>query len=433
MGASLATSTSAARSGWASKGTVDMGVLWWKILRDIWGNKGRTLQVVLIIGMGAAAIGMIIGTRNLVVPGMENIWQSSNPAMINLFVFPPVDENELQVLRHVEGVETIEGFSNSTIEWRLTPEGEWLQAGLTALADYENQQLNKLELSSGEWPQEEVMSVELGSDSFYGIPIDGVVYLRVDDREVEVNINGVVYNTLSQPAAFGGTAQFYTTMDYYEYLVGNRDFGRLNVTAPVWDEDAVTELADRLQAKLEEQDKDSGRFITDPNKHFFQDQIDGLFFLLGVMGLLALLLGLLLVYNTMNALISRQVDQIGVLKAVGARTWQVFRLFIVAVLIYGLLAMLVAVPLGIAGAWGIASWLIGSFGADAGEFDISMMAVYTMVAITLIAPLLASLLPIFSARASLSARRSALTVWAKNRGSWSGSEHNSTMFRACCC
>ena len=52
-----------------------MGVLFDKIWRDLWGNKGRTLQVVLIIAMGTFAIGMIIGTRNLVIAGMEEIWQ----------------------------------------------------------------------------------------------------------------------------------------------------------------------------------------------------------------------------------------------------------------------------------------------------------------------------------------------------------------------
>ena len=65
-----------------------MGVLWHKVLRDLWNNKGRTLLVVLIIGVGAGAIGMIIGTRYLMVSGMKDIWTSSKQPMINLFVSP---------------------------------------------------------------------------------------------------------------------------------------------------------------------------------------------------------------------------------------------------------------------------------------------------------------------------------------------------------
>ncbi len=373
-----------------------MGVLWHKIFRDLWDNKGRTLQVVLIIGIGAAAIGMIMSTRNIVIAFMQSIWQASNPAMINLFVSPPITEDELQALRRVEGVHQMEGMSQATVEWRLRREDEWRQGTLFARADYENQHLNKLELVSGQWPRAKVMLVELGLDTFFGIPMTGTVYLRVDEREVQVQLDGTIHNKLSAPAYFGGLPLFYASGEYYEHLVGNADFGQLMITAAQWDEPAVTDLADRLQAKLEKQGKDSGRLITDPNKHYFQDQMDELFFLLGVLGAISLALGLLLVYNTVNALIARQVSQIGVLKAVGARTWQILRLFLTAVFIYGLLAMLVALPLGILGGWSISAWLVESFGADLGEFDVSEPAVITMIVITLIAPLVASLIPIFS-------------------------------------
>lgn len=373
-----------------------MGVLWSKILRDIWGNKGRTLQIVLIIGIGAAAIGMILTTREVMVAGMTDIWTSAHPAMINLFVAPAASEEDIYALRRVEGVQQIEGYSNSTIEWRLSPQEEWRQGGLTARADYDHQVLNTLELVSGPWPHDKVLAIDQGSDTFFGIPLGGMVYLRVNDRVVKVTTEGVVYNTWSQPAYFGGTAQFYATQDFYGDLVGDTDFSRIDVSAVQWDEDAVAELGDRLQDKLEKGGIQSFRLITDPNKHFFQNQIDALFFMLGVLGVLSLLLGLLLVYNTMNALIGRQVDQIGVLKAVGARTGQILLLFSITVLIYGILALLLAVPLGVLGGWTIASWLVGSFGADIGGFQFSWNAILLMAAITLLAPLLASLLPIFS-------------------------------------
>ena len=61
-----------------------MGVIRNKIWYDLWASKGRTLQVMLIIAVGAAAIGMILGTGNLVIPAMQTNWQAIDPAMINL-------------------------------------------------------------------------------------------------------------------------------------------------------------------------------------------------------------------------------------------------------------------------------------------------------------------------------------------------------------
>jgi len=112
--------------------------------------------------------------------------------------------------------------------------------------------------------------------------------------------------------------------------------------------------------------------------------------------LLALLLGLLLVYNTVNANISQQVDQIGIMKAIGARTGQILRLYLTNVLIYALLALLIALPLGILGGWGITNWLVVSFTAESVEFVVSPSAIVAQVIIALLAPLLASLIPIFS-------------------------------------
>ncbi|MFN2175228.1 MAG: ABC transporter permease [Anaerolineales bacterium] len=375
-----------------------MGVLKHKILRDLWNNKGRTLQVILIIGIGAASIGMILGTRNLVIPGMEDIWQRTNAPSIFFFTSPGVSDDELEVLKRIDGVAEIDAVNTATIEWRVNPNDEWKQGGLNARPDYQNQKLNKLELIEGDWPEEEVVLVGQDAETFYGIPIIGKVYFRIDKREYEIELDGMIYNTFTQPAYFGGTAQFYSSIDYYEKLIGNRDFNQIYVRDinEKYDEEFTTSVADMVQDKLEQQGKGVGRLITDPNKHFFQDQMDGIFFLLGVLGLLSLILGLLLVYNTINSIISQQIDQIGVMKAIGARTWQILRLYLSLIFAYGFLSLLIAVPLGIFGAWGVTSWLINSFGADPGEFSISNTAVIVMTLIALISPLLAAIIPVLS-------------------------------------
>ena len=81
-----------------------MGALKYKILRDLWGHKGRTLQIMLIIGLGTAAIGMILGTRNLIIPEMEEMWQSIDAPSIFLFVGPPVSDDELHVQKSKDSI-----------------------------------------------------------------------------------------------------------------------------------------------------------------------------------------------------------------------------------------------------------------------------------------------------------------------------------------
>ena len=222
-----------------------MGVIRNKIWTDLWDNKGRTLQVVLVIAMGTAAIGLIIGISSLVTPTMAVRWRAINPAMINLAVDPAMDDDDLIALKKVDGVEEVEGQSSSTIEWRVNPEDEWSVGGLIARADYEDQKLNQLTLVAGNWPKDSVFALERGHETAFGIPENGEVTIRVNDREYLVHLGGLIYNQRAAPAYFGGTAQFYTTRDRYDELVGDRNFNELMASAAEYDEEVVTDIADR--------------------------------------------------------------------------------------------------------------------------------------------------------------------------------------------
>ena len=109
-----------------------MGVIRHKIWSDLWNNKGRTLQVVLIIAMGAFAIGATIGGSDIMRQVMSKDWRASSPAMIWMAVDPEIDDDELTALKSVAGVEEVEGLLTTNIEWRLNPNEPWQAAGLMA-------------------------------------------------------------------------------------------------------------------------------------------------------------------------------------------------------------------------------------------------------------------------------------------------------------
>ncbi|HXV44743.1 MAG TPA: hypothetical protein VEC96_16900, partial [Anaerolineae bacterium] len=308
-----------------------MGVIRYKIWSDLWNNKGRTLQVVLIIAMGAFAIGMIIGASSIVRMRLAEVWQSSSPATINLWADPQVTDAQLTALKSIDGVENVEGYMSTSLEWRLNPNDPWLPGSLIARDDYKDQTYGTLDLLSGQWPTRKGFAVEKGADSYFNIHEGGQVYILINDKENVVQIEGEVYNRTADPPGFGGKAQFYASRDRFAQLTGEPNFNQILAGAPVYEKAAATDLADRMQRQLEKLDIDTGgsapvdgdRRVVDPGKHFLQDIIDAIFLILGVMGGLALILGLLLVYNTITALVGQQVSQIGVMKAIGASTSQI--------------------------------------------------------------------------------------------------------------
>ena len=102
-----------------------MGVIRYKIWSEVWQNKGRTSQIVLIIAMGAFAMGMIVGGRNLFQAQAGEVWRASSPAMISLAVNPAIDDAMITSLKGIKGVEQVEGYTETTLEWRLTPKDPW--------------------------------------------------------------------------------------------------------------------------------------------------------------------------------------------------------------------------------------------------------------------------------------------------------------------
>jgi len=72
------------------------------------------------------------------------------------------------------------------------------------------------------------------------------------------------------------------------------------------------------------------------------------------------------------------------------------RIYFTIVIIYGLLALLVAVPLGALGANALSRFLIGAFNAETAPFTVVPQAVLVQIVLALLAPLLAALVPILS-------------------------------------
>ena len=48
-----------------------------KIWHDLWSNKARTFQVVMVIALGAIGIGLVIGGRNLIALTIKEQWQEA--------------------------------------------------------------------------------------------------------------------------------------------------------------------------------------------------------------------------------------------------------------------------------------------------------------------------------------------------------------------
>ncbi len=375
-----------------------MGVIQNKIRYDLWENKGRTLQVVLIIAIGAFAIGTTMGARVLISQDITRTWTSTTPPMIGMWADPAIDQTMIDTLSNFDGVAAIEGRMETGIKWRYSEDEPWQTGSLQARPDYDDQQVNTYTLDAGQWPERKLMTVERG----YDFEVGDHIQLEVDDKIYSVELGGISYNTNVAPSSFGGDPTFYTTKERFSQLTEEPKFDHFLATMPQYEPNQALTVADKMQAHLEKLDHRVGSALpsdgrtTDPNTHFIQEDLDGVFFMLTTMAVLSLILGLFLVYNTITAIVSQQVNQIGMMKAVGASFGQVLWVFFRQVLAYAILSLILAVPLGMLGAQGLRIMLVGMFNMEVGPLMILPNVIAVQAGVALLAPILIAIVPILS-------------------------------------
>ena len=137
-----------------------MRTAWRKGVRDLWLNKGRTLLVVLSISAGVMAVGMILTSNTLMERQMSRAQQASQASSFWLYVDGLLKETSLSGIERLPEVEHAEGRIGGDIRWKLTLEGEWQDADLLAIEDYQSQELDLLELRAGNWPGTDPLAVE---------------------------------------------------------------------------------------------------------------------------------------------------------------------------------------------------------------------------------------------------------------------------------
>ena len=377
-----------------------MSVIYYKIWRDVWHNKARTLQVVLIIGMGVFGIGMVIGARNLTLRAIAAAWQATSPAMIRLEVDPPMNDDEITALEKIDGVAEAEGVMTAGFEWRLTPTDEWQVGTLVAHDDYTHQKMSTVKLVSGEWPHQKSLAVGAGFDTTFGVYEGDEIDLKINDREYLAPIRGVIYNAAESPI-FVDMLQLYTTRERFSELTGEENFNIIQTRDVVFDLAAQQQTDLLMRDHLDNLEIDSsgrggpfGDRVVDPQTHPIQNMIDAILLMMGVVGVLTIILGLFLVYNTINAIMLEQVKQIGLMKAIGGRAGQILWIYLSASLIYGLLASLVAIPLAAIGAHYLTLFVLGLLNFEPGPFTIDLRAAQIQVGVAVLSPLAASLFPI---------------------------------------
>ena len=385
-----------------------MKTTWRKIWRDLWRNKLRTALVVLATAAGVYSLGMTFGMVGLMRQKMIDAHRATVMAHLRFWTTSVFEQDVLETIARDPEIVDVEAVAVGEIRWRLEDEAKWRIADLEARPDYEGQRMNRADLLEGDWPTRRTLVAERLAANFYDIGPGTTIVVDFGQRERRLPISGVARGQIVLPPQFSDIATFYVTPETLAWLTGQPEgYNGFFAQLESFSQEGAEETAQRIGQRLELVGlarTDDGYFITDPDVHWAQEQLDTMLLGMAVMGVISLGLSAFLIINTMNAVVVQQVWQMGVMKVVGATFWRVARIYLLEALVYGVLAVLLAVPSSAFAAYAISAWSLDLFNVPFDSFEIVPSAVLIQVVAGLAVPLLAALVPV-TAGARTTARK----------------------------
>jgi putative ABC transport system permease protein len=372
---------------------------WRKVLSDLWDNKLRTLLVVLSIAVGVFAVGMIAGAYVIISEDLGASYAAGNPANIQMYD-GDFSDDLVSTIKNLDGVGEAEGRREFGVRIRKLG-GEWASIDLLANSDFKNSKINLLHLISGKpYPADRELVLEKKVLKDLAVSVGDMVEVELPDGTYrQMPVVGIVQDQTTAAGDFLANPLGYITFDSLEWLRQPSDFNRLYVTVASGqnDDHHIREIGDQVSTKLEQAGLIVARTrFSKTNEHPMTSIVQAVLGILGALGILIVFLSSSLIANTLAALLNAHQRYIGVMKLVGARSGQIFSMYMILILCFGALALLIAVPLGAQAAYGLSVFVAEKLNFTVQGYRIVPMALLVQVVIAVAIPLIAGLAPVIA-------------------------------------
>lgn len=375
---------------------------WKKVWADFWSNRGRTILTIATIAVGTFAVGFNSNLGLYMNESMDGDFLSANPSESEVYA-SDVDDHLVELAREVPGVEAAEGMSTMGANI-IMPDGSRVESRFTAAEDPAEMTLNQLKPALGQasipvYGDKEVIfdasAMPLGLE-----PGDTVLIELDNGKRRELRFAGYMHAVTGIPYGLAQIVSAYVTPDTLEWMGGDiTHYGQLAISVSEKQTDAehVTEVAQAVADRLERAGS-TIYFVNvyQPGHHFAYSITQGVFFVLGILGYLTVFLSGFLIVNTITALMTQHTRQIGIMKATGGSTGQIFGMYLILILSFGIGALILAVPAGNAAAkfigGGMAEWL----NFHPAEYKGYSATLTQQVLVAVVIPIAAAILPIYN-------------------------------------
>jgi putative ABC transport system permease protein len=373
---------------------------WRKVIHDLIDNKARTLLVVLSIAVGVFSIGVISGAYQIISNDMSVSYAANKPANIEVRT---VDFNSdvLTAIHNSPGVGEAEGRRVVSFRVRPVNSGQWVSIDVVAMESFSTNHVNLLvPVTGAHAAKKDEILLEKEALKKLNVSVgENLIFELSDGTTKSLKIAGIVQDASTGAGDFLAPPFGYILMKTLPTLRQPDLFNRAYVLVADRQDDLphIRTVGTDLKDKLEKNGTRVTRTrFSETHKHPLADTVNAVLGILMALGILIVFLSSSLIANTLSALLSQHLRHIGVIKLIGGRNRQVFIMYLTLIMAFGVLALMIAIPLGGQGAYALASFIAAKMHFNLLGYRIVPLAFVVQIAVGLLVPLVAGLAPVIN-------------------------------------
>ena len=386
-----------------------MSLLTVKLRRDVRAAWPRLGLMVVAIAASLTVFGGVLFAWSAIHRETEAAYLGTQPASATIQFGPGVDADRMaavaaEALRR-PGVIAVTGRSQFSTDVEVNGRPRDIPLQVFVAAPDDPMRMATFQVQQGGWPPSPG-EVFLRRDTLALLDVavgDTVTVITPGGSPARLQVADTVYDPSLAPAEQQQTGQGYLSTASLAAL-GERDvLDQLKIqvadpgqVAPSRDRDTIVAAAGEVAEWLQREHGLAVREIQvpEPYAHPHQGQADALLSALLLGAGAALLLATILVATMLNGLFAQQIPQIGIMKAIGARSGRIARLYLAMTLLVAATATLLALPPAIAIGRTLAPFVLGFLGIQAASVDAAWWTYLVVAAGGLVLPVLMAAVPL---------------------------------------
>ena len=403
-----------------------MGASLRKSFADVTRRKGRTLLVVLgiFIGVfGLTAINTAEGSLfSALTFGLSG--QATQPDVV--LDVDHLDPALLPALQSVTDVKTVQYQTVFSTQWRVSQAPGHIPIQITSYPDLQHVPLTPFQVTSGRYPSTGEIVMEYGDLGLQHFNIGDMVTVDTLHGTAHLRVVGLARTPGQNPASSGTGDGYMSDAGLQQITTGisTRPTPNIETNLSLNPEVAVKVLNHTLAVAMALRQVLLAHGIGVYGLITFgytpppTNAIAGVFLLLRILAIIAVVISGFLILNTVTSLVAEQTAIIGTMKAAGGSRGAIMWGYLVSVGIYSLLATLPALVLGLLGGYELGSWIATTVPIDIGPFVLQGWTVIVSLAVGFGVPLVSALLPLWNG--THISVRDALAAYGVSAGSGNG-------------